>query len=93
METIEVDRHDGVVTITLNRPTKKNAATVQLWTELLATQGIDGRDSIWEHAELLPTAEDLDDPSGFAARSTLDLSELEQAPAPPADPEAPGSGA
>ena len=37
METIEVDRHDGVVTITLNRPAKKNAATVQLWTELLET--------------------------------------------------------
>ncbi|MCU1366379.1 MAG: Enoyl-CoA hydratase [Ilumatobacteraceae bacterium] len=36
METIEVDRHDGIVTITLNRPAKKNAATVQLWTELLA---------------------------------------------------------
>lgn len=37
METIEVDRHDGIVTITLNRPHKKNAATVQLWTELLET--------------------------------------------------------
>jgi 2-(1,2-epoxy-1,2-dihydrophenyl)acetyl-CoA isomerase len=34
METIEVARHDGVVTVTLNRPAKKNAATVQLWTEL-----------------------------------------------------------
>jgi enoyl-CoA hydratase/carnithine racemase len=37
METIEVTRHDGVVTITLNRPAKKNAATVQLWGELLET--------------------------------------------------------
>lgn len=36
METIEVTRHDGVVTITLNRPTKKNAATRQLWAEMLA---------------------------------------------------------
>ena len=43
METIEVDRHDGVVTITLNRPTKKNAATVQLWTELLETLRIVSR--------------------------------------------------
>ena len=74
------------------RPRRLREAAA-LWTELLTTQGIDGRDAIWEHAELLPTAEDLDDPSGFAARSTLDLSELEQAPAPPADPEAPGSGA
>ena len=37
METIEVDRHEGVVTIMLNRPKKKNAATVRLWTELLET--------------------------------------------------------
>ena len=74
------------------RPRRLREAAA-LWTELLATQGIDGRDSIWEHAELLPTAEDLDDPSGFAARSTLDLSELEEAPAPPADPEAPGTEA
>ncbi len=35
METIEVTRHDGVVTIMLNRPNKKNAATNQLWGELL----------------------------------------------------------
>ncbi len=45
METIEVDRHDGVVTITLNRPTKKNAATVQLWTELLETLRIVSRNA------------------------------------------------
>jgi len=37
METIEVTRHDGVVTVMLNRPAKKNAATVQTWTELVAT--------------------------------------------------------
>jgi len=36
METIEVSRHDGVVTITLNRPQKKNAATTEMWGELLA---------------------------------------------------------
>lgn len=35
METVEVARHDGVVTILLNRPHKKNAATAQLWGELL----------------------------------------------------------
>ena len=37
LETIEVNRHGGVVTVILNRPAKKNAATVQVWTELLAT--------------------------------------------------------
>jgi len=63
----------------------REAAT--LWGELLATRGIDGRDAIWEHAELLPTADDLDDPAGFAARDAFDLSELEGSGAPPADPE------
>ncbi len=37
METIEVSRHQGVVTVTLNRPAKKNAATTQMWTELCET--------------------------------------------------------
>ncbi len=44
METIEVTRHEGVVTITLNRPRKKNAATSQMWAELLeAIREISGR--------------------------------------------------
>lgn len=34
METIEVSRADGVVTITLNRPAKKNAANELMWYEL-----------------------------------------------------------
>jgi 2-(1,2-epoxy-1,2-dihydrophenyl)acetyl-CoA isomerase len=37
MDTIQVDRHDGVVTITLNRPQKKNAINDVMWDELLAT--------------------------------------------------------
>jgi enoyl-CoA hydratase/carnithine racemase len=37
METLEVGRRDHVVTITLNRPEKKNAANGTMWTELLAT--------------------------------------------------------
>ncbi len=44
METIEVTRHEGVVTIMLNRPAKKNAATQQMWDELLETfRAIPGR--------------------------------------------------
>ena len=35
METIEVTRRDGVVTVTLNRPHKKNAMTPTMWEELL----------------------------------------------------------
>ena len=37
METIEVSRASRIVTITLNRPAKKNAANAQMWNELLET--------------------------------------------------------
>ena len=37
METLIVERAEGVVTVTLNRPEKKNAATTAMWRELLAT--------------------------------------------------------
>ena len=37
METIEVSRESGIVTVTLNRPAKKNAANGQMWSELLET--------------------------------------------------------
>ncbi len=37
METLLIDRQDGVVTVTLNRPAKKNAANATMWDELLAT--------------------------------------------------------
>ena len=36
LESITVDRTDGVVTITLRRPEKKNAADAAMWNELLA---------------------------------------------------------
>ncbi len=37
METIEVHRSGGIVTITLNRPERKNAINGAMWDELLAT--------------------------------------------------------
>lgn len=37
METIEVNRSSGIVTVTLNRPAKKNAANGEMWDELLET--------------------------------------------------------
>ncbi len=36
METLLVERDRGVVTVTLNRPEKKNAANGQMWDDLLA---------------------------------------------------------
>lgn len=35
LETLLVDRDDGIVTVTLNRPHRKNAANAQMWSELL----------------------------------------------------------
>ncbi|MEY2554598.1 MAG: hypothetical protein QOC57_2458 [Ilumatobacteraceae bacterium] len=49
METIEVTRSSGIVTVTLNRPAKKNAANSQMWGELLETFGdigSSGRDRV-----------------------------------------------
>src|SRR5262245_13758714 len=37
METIRVTRAAGIVTITLDRPEKKNAINLRMWDELLAT--------------------------------------------------------
>jgi len=36
METLQVDRVDGVVTVTFDRPHKKNAINAVMWTELAA---------------------------------------------------------
>lgn len=35
METLQVERVDGVVTVTLDRPAKRNAVNGQMWDELL----------------------------------------------------------
>lgn len=36
MDTLELRRHEGVVTVTLNRPEKKNAINGRMWEELAA---------------------------------------------------------
>jgi putative hydrolase len=37
-----------------------------LWKALLEARGIDGRDAVWSHPDLMPGSEDLDDPERFA---------------------------
>lgn len=37
LETLIVEHKDGVVTVTMNRPARKNAANGTMWAELLAT--------------------------------------------------------
>ncbi|HEY8295376.1 MAG TPA: zinc-dependent metalloprotease, partial [Micrococcaceae bacterium] len=52
------------------RPRRLREASA-LWSALKDQRGISGRDAIWKHPDLLPTAEDLDDPAGFGARRQL----------------------
>ncbi len=59
------------------RPRRLREASA-LWSALKDQRGISGRDAIWKHPDLLPTAEDLDDPAGFGdRRQLLEASESE----------------
>jgi len=61
-----------------------------LWRAVLAERGQAGREAVWAHPDLLPTAADLDDPLAFATQageaSVLDLSTLDETEAPPEPP-------
>jgi putative hydrolase len=57
-----------------------------LWSGLDQARGVSGRDALWEHPDLLPTASDLKDPEAFVAGASesapddlegLDISDLE----------------
>ncbi|KAB8171172.1 hydrolase [Streptomyces sp. 3MP-14] len=50
----------------------------RLWASLTDARGTQGRDALWTHPDMLPTAEDLDDPDGFVHREQLDFSELDR---------------
>ncbi|MFJ7245457.1 zinc-dependent metalloprotease [Kitasatospora sp. NPDC098652] len=45
----------------------------RLWALLADARGIEGRDALWEHPDMLPTAADLDDPDAFVHRGSGDL--------------------
>jgi len=49
------------------RPRKLREAAV-LWERLTQAAGVDARDAVWQHPDLLPEAEDLDEPAGFIDR-------------------------
>jgi putative hydrolase len=59
------------------RPRRLRDAS-RLWASLTDARGMDGRDGLWAHPDMLPTAEDLDDPDGFVHREQLDFSELDK---------------
>ena len=49
------------------RPRKLREAAV-LWERLTEAVGADARDAVWQHPDLLPGADDLDEPAGFIDR-------------------------
>ena len=49
------------------RPRKLREAAA-LWERLTQAVGADARDAIWQHPDLLPAADDLDEPAGFIDR-------------------------
>ena len=50
-----------------------------LWGVLGSRRGLEGRDKVWSHPDLMPTGDDLDDPFAFVERDEgpdLDISSL-----------------
>lgn len=66
-----------------------------LWAAVEGKRGVEGRDAIWDHPDLLPTADDFSDPEAFAAEqldlTTLDFGDTESDP-PSRDEPAGGEG-
>ena len=50
------------------RPRRLREAAA-LWAAVAEARGVEGRDALWAHPDLLPSPADLDDPSGFVART------------------------
>ncbi|GAA1518376.1 zinc-dependent metalloprotease [Sphaerisporangium rubeum] len=66
------------------RPRRLREAAA-LWQALAAARGVEGRDAVWSHPDLMPDAGDLDDPEAFVrGDGGLDMSAF--------DDERPGEG-
>lgn len=65
------------------RPRRLREAAA-LWHSLGAERGVDARDGVWTHPDLMPTANDLDDPQDYVRRAGTDytLPELGDADGP-----------
>jgi len=59
------------------RPRRLREAAA-IWRGLTDARGVAGRDAIWAHPDLMPTADDFDDPDSFVrGRPELDISGIE----------------
>jgi putative hydrolase len=67
-----------LVGLTLRPRQLRNAA--ELWRLLGEQRGVAGRDGLWAHPDLIPSADDLDDPAAFVGREELGdpIAELEK---------------
>ncbi len=72
------------------RPRRLREAAA-LWWALTEKHGIGGRDRVWAHPDLMPSADDLDDPLGFAETvgAADDLSASDAEPDEPEQPDKP----
>ena len=72
------------------RPRRLREAAA-IWQGLTEARGIDGRDALWAHPDLLPATDDLENPDTFVHGQTeLDISDLENPENP--DPSGEGNG-
>ncbi|MFO7165935.1 MAG: zinc-dependent metalloprotease, partial [Mycolicibacterium hassiacum] len=59
---------------------RKMREAADLWQRLTQAVGADARDRVWQHPDLLPSAEDLDQPAAFIDRVIAgDTSDLDSA--------------
>jgi len=67
------------------RPRRLREAAA-IWQGLTAARGTDGRDALWAHPDLLPVADDLENPDTFVhGQPELDISDLEDGGSGPED--------
>jgi putative hydrolase len=64
------------------RPRRLREAAA-IWQGLTSARGIDGRDALWSHPDLLPASDDLENPETFVhGQPELDISDLEDGDGP-----------
>ena len=56
---------------------RKNREAQRFWEIAYAKAGIEGRDSLWSHPDLLPTPSDLENPAAFFEKSSASAVEEE----------------
>ncbi len=67
------------------RPRRLREAS-SFWSAVRDARGAQGRDAVWAHPDLLPTGDDLADPTAFLTRDELDVSSLLDDPPPDEGP-------